>query len=800
MIFEEVINNEDNIKTMKNGVIETENNEKLTNKTKQENGMLLEPEEKKTKPKSIGKENKEEKVNNIEKNNDLISLNSEISLEYEVTNRISTLEFSEKFRSHRFIPKEHLGDLLEIFTFYKYFDDLLDGPIFEIEELWACIYYNGDKYLDLVQDMHMIIINMFLENLETNKMRYESLAQKQNYSLLLMFQSGYLKDKFKEMVLTVNWTDFLREILVIYKNKVQNWEEVVNILETITISTYNKLTVEKKIKIFISLIKVAEELSTFKNFHSSKSERAQELLKKKGETLRLIIDLKSQKVEIEAKFKESENALEILEKKKNEELNMMEKIDLHKLVRDVKKAKTLKNSLDRRLQVLEGRQQKSGKKLKDILKELPFSVHPGLALEIDVDRNVFWIFFFHPDIIYKMNKEGEWEMFSDDIEELIEILDENDRKQNSLKNQILKFIEFKVIEQKKGKIKEDLKFYLEDIFNYETIYKEEERRVKTRKHLGNLKDKKFDLFYNYLERVEIGKKCEDEFLHNLMFYLEDELMHYLNMREAFWIEEQSKKSEFTEVVKNLEDVKDYNKFLKKFEKNFAQISTYYLEEDESEEEEERQKTQIIKIDDDNEEYQFKRRKRGINLMEIEDDEEEIPGRKKKSNWKIKKSNLKFWNYHVQYLKKMWREFVLVNKTKSGIFFGLIIFATILLRFIAKKIDKINEEEERQRVKQEEEHKERRLKKKNADPAFFKRYTMRKNRYANKKNNKYCRECQDIAEIKDCIKCYSCENIFHDYCLEQSSFDEDWRCSYCLSKIKNSRMTRKLRKELKYYES
>ena len=316
MIFEEVIQNNENIKPTKNDIITAEIKQKVLNETKQQNGMILEIENSKTNSKLNKEENKEQKIEKIDKKLEELISDSELSLEYEVSNRISILEFSSKFKKHEFIPEEYLGDLLEIYTFYKYFDDLLDGPIFEIEELWACIFYKGDKYLDLVQDMHMIIINMFLENLETNKMRYESLAQKKNYSLLLMFHSGYLKEKFKEMLLTVNWPDFLREILYVYKHKVNNWEEVVEILETITISSYNKLTMKNKIKVFLALIKVAEELTTFKSFHSSKSERAQELLKKKGETQRLIIDIKHQKIEFEEKFKESEILLENLEKKK----------------------------------------------------------------------------------------------------------------------------------------------------------------------------------------------------------------------------------------------------------------------------------------------------------------------------------------------------------------------------------------------------------------------------------------------------------------------------------------------------
>lgn len=39
------------------------------------------------------------------------------------------------------IPSNLLGDLLEIFTFFHYFESLLEGPVFDLEELWACIEF-----------------------------------------------------------------------------------------------------------------------------------------------------------------------------------------------------------------------------------------------------------------------------------------------------------------------------------------------------------------------------------------------------------------------------------------------------------------------------------------------------------------------------------------------------------------------------------------------------------------------------------------------------------------------------------
>lgn len=67
------------------------------------------------------------------------------------------------FKPHKFIPPELLGDTLEIFTFFYYFHNLLDGPEFCLEELWACFKYTGPDFLELIHDIHVCIIEHFVE-------------------------------------------------------------------------------------------------------------------------------------------------------------------------------------------------------------------------------------------------------------------------------------------------------------------------------------------------------------------------------------------------------------------------------------------------------------------------------------------------------------------------------------------------------------------------------------------------------------------------------------------------------------
>lgn len=47
------------------------------------------------------------------------------------------IEF-DTFKEHPLVPRERLGDILKAFMFFQYFDNLIEGPEFCLEELYAC--------------------------------------------------------------------------------------------------------------------------------------------------------------------------------------------------------------------------------------------------------------------------------------------------------------------------------------------------------------------------------------------------------------------------------------------------------------------------------------------------------------------------------------------------------------------------------------------------------------------------------------------------------------------------------------
>ncbi len=339
------------------------------------------------------------------------------------------------------------------------------------------------------------------------------------------------------------------------------------------------------------------------------------------------------------------------------------------------------------------------KKLNSIKKELPFCVHPGIQLSIDQDDNIYWVFGFHTEIIYKDLGNGDWEIYDGNFKDLAEMLDSEDVCQNEIKISILQYLKYKILENKPRE-EFSLEDYREEIESYESIFRPKQQKLKTRRKLQKLSDRKFTYFYDFLIEKKIEERIEKDFLKNFIRYLEEELAEYLGMKEAFWIDQSERKSEFDNPLHKLNSVEQFREFIKTHERLFACVSIYYEEEveiykklsrDEISQNDEKENGKM-EIEEDEEEFHLKKR-RATNRI---DDLEEIKEIYKKKEWKLKRINLKFWNYYIQNLKNMWRDFNGKLSTKSEVFFSLIVFGVILIRFLTNKIEKLKEKEEQQR--------------------------------------------------------------------------------------------------------
>lgn len=113
------------------------------------------------------------------------------------------------FRPHLVVPEDQLGDILEIFSFFIYFYDQIDGPDFELEELYLCL--KERKYSALSHDIHISLINIYLkEYLNKQQISFE----KENGMFFVMLQKVAIRDRQQKALLRIFWPEFLKEILI----------------------------------------------------------------------------------------------------------------------------------------------------------------------------------------------------------------------------------------------------------------------------------------------------------------------------------------------------------------------------------------------------------------------------------------------------------------------------------------------------------------------------------------------------------------------------------------------------------
>lgn len=48
--------------------------------------------------------------------------------------------------------------------FFNYFNDILEGPEFDLEELYAALIYEGDEHNQLLYDINISIIKLFIKS------------------------------------------------------------------------------------------------------------------------------------------------------------------------------------------------------------------------------------------------------------------------------------------------------------------------------------------------------------------------------------------------------------------------------------------------------------------------------------------------------------------------------------------------------------------------------------------------------------------------------------------------------------
>lgn len=64
-------------------------------------------------------------------------------------------------------PDHLLGVAMKVWAFFRRFDEFIHGPEFSVDELIACLMYSGSEIQDLIHDLHIAMLYLFIDEFES---------------------------------------------------------------------------------------------------------------------------------------------------------------------------------------------------------------------------------------------------------------------------------------------------------------------------------------------------------------------------------------------------------------------------------------------------------------------------------------------------------------------------------------------------------------------------------------------------------------------------------------------------------
>ena len=376
------------------------------------------------------------------------------------------------------------------------------------------------------------------------------------------------------------------------------------------------------------------------------------------------------------------------------------------------------NSIILKLKQIKIKIKKCESELIDIKRKEYFGYKQLKCLGIDKKKNLY--FLFHKDInsIYVQKIDKTWITIRGDIKNL-NFIDKNEIENNEVITEIIKLI--------KNKIIIDIK--------KEEIYKiEKESEIREERTLMGLLNEGIGSFLENLKnkleektsRQFLNKRVFKKLFHNdgfinlsvnflkeFIITIENIYSEYLEIEELFWINKNNR-YEYQNLLTQAEILEDIYNLI-----NFVNINFG-------------------------------------NVRKIRQD---------------KKNNVKmlYWHYHLRSTKKKFRD-LLMQKDKESIFIAILIFNSVILQFIARKMKKLGI-------------------KKFCDLDNFKIRQIKKNRtssFFEKKTPKYKKKCKKcyIMSNKEVFQCGYCSKNYHKKCFLDSEKDKRRpKCERCLKNLK-----------------
>ena len=677
------------------------------------------------------------------------------------------------------LPQEWLGDLLEIYSFFRHFDSALDAPDFELEELHEALRYSGPEYLDFVHDLHSIIVGLFVKNLDPGLAELEPLTRPRPAQLsapsadpealnppapplLAAVTVAQFKEKIKVAAIRAAWPQLASEYLIaIYTPDIpDNLKRVIDILNTLAVYDYTALSYSDKISILLALINACSGLKEIKEVHTKIHEKVIGLTKEK-------VDLAEKAKNQRKNFRDLQDKIRLLHEKitqlegsapsepnsdsKRTELSTSQK-QLAKFEKDLERVGAALKKLEL--------------KLLDTKRSLQLCVHCGDFLGRDRMGNSYWVFEFSPESVFSASRDNRlWVRASKSAGFLANSLDTKDKVLGTLKAKLAVFArEGNDAEPENLKSEEIIR----ELEEYRSLYDQKKEGKKSKDA-----DSKYTELIEKMSGVRGFQLPGPDFVKQILAMTERKFSEYLSLHRMEWIEKGEKNAAFFSALEKLSSPKDLNLFIADLEKSFCCVDSL-ASDDESSPSEDGRHSEASEID-------FRRNARKIANEPTQ-----------KAIVRVKKS-LKLWSYNFQNLKVIFREMVQGHKTASSSFISAVILYVTVVRFIS-----LNKEKEEKKAKELETLRkkiERKAIEKNEQTENNERGESRRNRRVGPSR---CERCATQIGKEDPLVCIACEKKYHKACkeLEEGVELDKWRCDECLEMMEKLRFTRRLRKQLK----
>lgn len=680
------------------------------------------------------------------------------------------LLFRESFAPHPLIPPQRLGDLLEIYSFFHHFEEVLDAPLFQLEELHVALEYAGEAHLDFLHDLHAVVLGKFAEGYEGPAQEQEAGGEARPVWFPLLAKAG-LRERQRELLMRLAWPQLLAEQLSL--RRTTGDDRVLQLLKELDVRRYNQLDPADKVRILLRLVNCCAQLPDLKALHQKLHERVLRLTKEKVELTDRAKQLRKAEKELQEQLRESRESEEMVrEGQPPEQILDIERLTEFQLLQ--KHSQKLQRASEKNVQRIAECEQGVATVKRDLL----LCVHTADCLGRDHDLHALFVFAFDSERLFRCSPDNAfWTVSQQPIADYLPLLSSRDRTLSALRSRITVYAASEPLGRRRPP--RSAESHLGEVLGYRSLY---DRRNSARKTAES--DPRQAEVAQLLAARRLPELLELDFAKQLATSAETKMRTFLASQRMEWAGVEDGTASFAQTMAEIDDAAQFCSFMAGFEQRFLTAQQLVTDDEQS-----REESEASEVD-------FRRHRL----------RRDAPPTKRYARKTI---NLKFWNHAFNPLKLLFREFAARSPAPATAFLLALLILISVTRFIATRVEK---EQKRVQVQQEQLQREQRQQREQREKREQDEEREQREQQVEEKEAAQaprrrgrpplgtCSECADLLRGNRC-RCAGCEQEFHPGCVGFALKDppSNWKCDTCTQTLNDLRAGRNARKRLRVEE-